>query len=153
MQHIAIMRKSWGLTQKIASGQKTIESRWYMNRSTPWNRINKEDVVYFKDSGAPVTLKATVANVLQFDNLNSTRVYALLRQYGRQDGLTDENIPYYYELFRNKRYCLLIFLKDVRSMAPFHIDKRGYGTMASWITVPSIKELKVHSDYSHKSSE
>lgn len=29
MEHVAIMRKSWGLTDKILSGQKKIESRWY----------------------------------------------------------------------------------------------------------------------------
>jgi len=29
MEHVAIMRKAWGLTDKILSGQKKIESRWY----------------------------------------------------------------------------------------------------------------------------
>lgn len=32
MEHVAIMKKSWGLTRKILSGEKTIESRWYRFR-------------------------------------------------------------------------------------------------------------------------
>ena len=60
MEHLAIMRKSWGLTQKILTGQKKIESRWYKNKYRPWNQIQKGDVIYFKDSGEPVTIKATV---------------------------------------------------------------------------------------------
>lgn len=143
MHHIAIMRKSWGLTQKIATGQKTIESRWYMNRSAPWNNIHIGDTVYFKDSGEPVTLKTTVADVLQFDSLTPAKVRSLLEQYGHQDGLADEDIPHYYELFKHKRYCMLIFLKDVQTITPFHIDKTGYGAMAAWITAPTIESLQV----------
>lgn len=142
MHHIAIMRKSWGLTQKIANGQKTIESRWYLNRSAPWGKINAGDIVYFKDSGEPVTLRATVAKVLQFDNLTPTKVRELLDEYGTQDGLASKDIPHYYELFKNKRYCLLVFLKNVQHIEPFHIDKSGYGAMAAWITVPSVERIK-----------
>lgn len=142
MHHIAIMRKSWGLTQKIADGQKTIESRWYLNRSAPWNKITVGDRVYFKDSGEPVTLQATVAEVLQFDNLTPEKVQRLLDEYGAQDGLAKEDIPRYFELFRNKRYCLLVFLRDVQRIEPFAIDKSGYGAMAAWVTVANVEELK-----------
>jgi len=31
MQHIAIMKKSWRLTEKILAGEKTLETRWYKN--------------------------------------------------------------------------------------------------------------------------
>lgn len=142
MHHLAIMRKSWGLTQKIASGQKTIESRWYLNRSAPWDKIHTGDIVYFKDSGEPVTLQATVSKVLQFEGLTPAKVRQLLHEYGSQDGLTPDNIPHYYELFKKKRYCLLIFLQDVKPVEPFHIDKTGFGAMAAWITVSSVKHLR-----------
>lgn len=66
MDHVAIMRKSWGLTQKILTGEKKIESRWYNVRYAPWDKIEKGDMVYFKDSGTPVTLRTRVQKVLQF---------------------------------------------------------------------------------------
>ena len=142
MHHIAIMQKSWSMTQKIAGGQKTIESRWYLNRSTPWGKVSTGDAIYFKNSGEPVSMKATVAKVLQFDKLTPAKVRSLLDKYGDQIGLDPNDIPLYYYRFKNKRYCLLIFLKAVQKVRPFSIDKTVYGAMAAWITVPSIKTIR-----------
>ena len=63
MEHVAIMRNSWGLLSKIISGNKTIESRWYKTKYRPWGRIKSGDILYFKDSGKPVTVKAKVDEV------------------------------------------------------------------------------------------
>ena len=138
MQHIAIMKKSWGLTQKILSGQKTIESRWYKAKVSPWNRINKSDTIYFKDSGDPVTIKADVKKVLQFSNLTPEKVKGILDEYADPDGITREDIPSYYELFKDKNYCILIFLSNPRKIKPFQIDKTGYGLMSAWICADNI---------------
>lgn len=105
-------------------------------------KIIPGDIVYFKDSGEPVTLRAIAADVLQFDNLTPARVNALLQQYGNQHGLTSADIPHYYELFKNKRYCMLIFLKGVEAVTPFHINKRGYGAMAAWLMTSDINKIK-----------
>ena len=80
------MKKSWRLTQKILSGEKTIESRWYKNKSTPWDRINVGDTIYFKDSGEPVKLKAKVWKVLQYNNLNTAKIYKLSKKYRKEIG-------------------------------------------------------------------
>lgn len=64
MDHVAIMKKSWGLTQKILSGQKKIESRWYKSKHSPWGKIEKGDIVYFKDSGEPISIKTGVEKVM-----------------------------------------------------------------------------------------
>jgi ASC-1-like (ASCH) protein len=143
MHHIAIMRTSWGLTPKIQAGQKTIESRWYKNRAAPWDKIRAGDTVFFKDAGKPVTLQAAVAKVLQLDDLTPMRVQTLLETYGPADGLTPADLPQYYERFKDKRYCLLIFLTEVRAVAPFYITKARFGAMASWITTPSVQRLRI----------
>jgi len=57
MDHIAIMKKSWGLTEKILSRRKIIESRWYSAMRKPWNKIKEGKTVYFKNSGEPVTMR------------------------------------------------------------------------------------------------
>ncbi|HEV2402853.1 MAG TPA: hypothetical protein VGS08_01490 [Candidatus Saccharimonadales bacterium] len=141
MDHIAIMSKDWGLTLKIASGQKTIESRWYKNRSAPWGKISPGDAIYFKDSGEPIVLKATVSKILQFENLTPNIINGLLRQYGERIGLTDSDLPRYYQRFKDKRYCLLMFLEDVQPVRPFYISKAGYGAMAAWLCIPAIERL------------
>jgi len=143
MDHIAIMRKSWGLTKKILTGEKNIESRWYKVKYAPWGRIKRGDAVYFKDSGDPVILRARVQKVLQFQNLTSARVEELLQKYGRDDGIEKKDIPAFFERFKDKKYCILVFLKHAERVRPFHINKSSFGAMASWITVGALAEIEV----------
>jgi ASC-1-like (ASCH) protein len=134
VDHLAIMKPAWKLLPKILSGEKTIESRWYQTKRVPWNKIEAGDTVFFKNSGEPVTVRAKVQRVLQFDNLNPAKIKSLLKEYGQQDGIEPEKIPAFFKLFKNKRYCLLIFLEKPMRVAPFEIDKTGFGAMTAWLT-------------------
>lgn len=143
MEHIAIMKKSWGLVPKILDGRKIIESRWLLNRSSPWDKVKRGDTVFFKNVGEPVTAKALVSDVLQFEDLTPKRVHEILDWYGEDDGLAPEEIAHYEALFRDKNFCVLIFLEDAQEITPFNIDKEGYGAMSAWISVPSVAKLRV----------
>lgn len=143
MEHIAIMRKSWGLTRKILSGQKRIESRWYKVKYRPWGQIKKGEIVYFKDSGEPVKLKAEVERVIQFSGLTPHRVSEILEKYGKDDGFGQEEIPEFFKRFRDKKYCILIFLKNPQEIKPFEIDKTGFGAMSAWITIDSVLKIRL----------
>src|SRR3972149_11947225 len=125
MDHVAIMKKFWGLTPKILSGEKKIETRWYKFKRSPWDEIKSGDTVYFKDSGEPVTLKARVSRVLRFPDLTPKKVNEILKEYGRADGLGAEDLPGSSRLFRDKKYCLLIFLSNPVRVKPFNVDKKG----------------------------
>lgn len=142
MHHIAIMKKSWGLTGKILNGQKKIESRWYSMRCAPWDKIKTGETVYFKDSGEPVFLKVDVEKVIQFSDLTPEKVKEILAEYGDADGIEKEKIPEFFERFKNKKYCLLIFLKNPQKIKPFEINKTGFGAMAAWIAVEDIRKIK-----------
>src|SRR3989344_1569690 len=100
MEHLAIMKKSWKLTEKILTGQKKIESRWYLSKYPPWNNIKPGETIYFKDSGEPVTIKATVSKVLQFDSLNPNKVREIIKEYGNEDGINISNKDKFYQLFK-----------------------------------------------------
>jgi len=143
MDHVAIMKKSWGLTDKILSGEKIIESRWYQMKCAPWDKIKENDTVYFKNSGEPVKIKAKVGKVMQIDNLTPKKVKEILDEYGKDDGLEEKKIMEFTNLFKNKKYCLLIFLKNVIAVKPFEINKKGYGAMAAWITLDNISKIKI----------
>lgn len=142
MHHIAIMRKSWKLTHKILNGEKRIESRWYVNKSAPWDRIKAGETVYFKDSGEPVAIKAEVGRVLQFSGLTPEKVREILDKYGGADGINVGDINAFYERFKDKRYCMLIFLKNPQKIEPFNISKKGFGLMAAWLCVDNIDSIK-----------
>ncbi|MCX6718491.1 MAG: hypothetical protein NTY81_02720 [Candidatus Staskawiczbacteria bacterium] len=143
MEHLAIMRKSWGLLPKILSGEKVIESRWYKNKYSPWDKIQKGDIVYFKNSGEPVSVKAEVFDILQFSGLTSNRVLEILNKYGAKDGISKDEIGKYHEMFKDKNYCLLVFLKNPEKIDCFNISKKGFGAMSAWISVKSINILKI----------
>lgn len=143
MQHIAIMKKSWKLLPKILTGQKTIESRWYMSKAAPWDKIKAGETVYFKDSGEPVTVKAVVEKVLQFENLTPVKVKAILDQYAGPDGICIADVDMFYQRFRHKNYCMLIFLKNPEKLTPFNITKQGFGLMSAWLCVDNIDSIKI----------
>lgn len=142
MEHIAIMRKSWGLTKKILQGKKRIESRWYMNIYAPWDRIKKGETIYFKDSGDPVTIKTEVERVIQFSDLNPDKVKEILNKYGQADGLGIKDIPNFFKRFKDKKYCILVFLKNPLKIKPFDIDKTGFGMMSAWISIADVNKIK-----------
>lgn len=143
MDHIAIMKKSWGLTQKILSGAKKIESRWYKSKYSPWDRIKQGETVYFKDSGMPVTIKAEVDKVMQFSSLTPDKVKELLEVYSAEDGICIEDIPKFIELFKDKKYCILVFLKNPQKIEPFNISKKGFGLMSAWISVEDVSKIRL----------
>jgi len=143
MDHVAIMKKAWKLTEKILSGEKTIESRWYMSKIAPWNRIKKGETVYFKNAGEPITLKAEVEKVTQYPTLTPQVIKELLSRYGGKGDICITDLEKTYRLCQSKRYCMLIFLKKPEKVKPFKIDKKGYGNMSAWLCVENIDQIKV----------
>ena len=139
MHHIAILDKKRKLLQKIISKEKTIESRWYQTKRTPWNNIKSGDIIYFKDCGESITVKAQVSNVLFFDDLNKEKVLSITKKYGKAICLeTLEYIDYYIK----KKYGILMFLENVKTIKPFNINKSGFGNACAWITIKDIKKIK-----------
>ncbi len=79
---------------------------------------------------------------MQFTDLTPNRVKEILNEYGNEDGLEKEKIPEFFERFKDKKYCMLIFLKNPQKVEPFEIDKTGFGAMSAWITVDDISKIK-----------
>ncbi|MFH1211829.1 MAG: hypothetical protein V1659_02760 [Candidatus Woesearchaeota archaeon] len=142
MEHVAIMKKSWKLIDKILSGEKRIESRWYAAKFPPWNRIGPGDVVYFKDSAEPVTARAVVEKVLQFEDYSEKQLWEIIREYGGTGGIcfvknSEEN----FEELKKKKHCILIFLKNPEKIIPFRINKKGFGNACAWLCTEDIEKI------------
>ncbi len=143
--HVAIMRSDWGLTQKIITGEKTIETRWYKTKAIPWDRVYSDELVYFKDSGQPITIVATVAKVEQYSDLSETDVINLLTKFAKPDGLGIDSgsIKKFFHLFKDKKYCIAVYLRDCKVIEPFEINKAGFGMQSAWLIVDSIEKIKI----------
>lgn len=143
MDHLAIMKKSRWLVPKILTGKKTVETRRYMNKSAPRDKIKKGDTVYFKDSGCPVTVKATVSNVEQFADVNDNNRQRILERCKYAD-VGSSKIPSGILAYtKGKKYCIIVHLAYPCAVKPFNVDKSGYGIMAAWICVNDIKKIKI----------
>jgi len=136
------MKKSWGLTAKILSGEKTLEERWYKTKRPPFDVAKPGDSIYFKDSGEPVGLRARITKVLQFENLTLEKSEEIAEKYAKAD-LGDGEIPSAIrEYVTGKNYCIIVFFDNVEKITPFDIDKIGFGTMSAWICVDDINKIK-----------
>lgn len=144
--HIAIMRKSWGFTEKILAGKKTVESRWYEHKHDPWDKINEDDIIYFKNAGEPIVAQAKVSKVAQYDNLTPKQVYGILKKYSEAAGIEESELDTFYQFIKDKKYCILIFMKEIQAVDPFKINKSGFGTMSAWLIVDNIEKIKTSID-------
>ncbi|MBW2967070.1 ASCH domain-containing protein [Candidatus Woesearchaeota archaeon] len=140
MEHVAIMKRSWKLIDKIVSGEKTIESRWYKQRRAPWGVVSVGDVVYFKESGGAVRARAVVSEVMQIPGLTPALVREVLDEYGKELGVAD--LDSFYNEVSDKKYCVLLRLRDAHPTYPFDIDKKGHGVMSAWISVQDVTGLR-----------
>lgn len=124
MQHIAILKQPF--FDMVLSGEKTIESRWSMVKVAPYKKVSVGDKILLKETGKDVTATANVKKV-QFYELTPKIVEEIRIKYGKQIG-TDKFEDWKSTL--QKRYCTLIWLGEVTSVAPIKV-KRSNG--AGWI--------------------
>lgn len=139
MHHVAIMNKQWRLIPKILRGEKTIESRWYRTKRSPWNRIKNGDVIFFKNSGEPVIARAVAKDVTQLEIKGLSDARDIVRRYGKEICLVNDDPATWGSL---PRYCILITLQSPQKIdQPFHIDKTGFGSGVAWINVQDIETI------------
>ena len=138
MEHLAILSKKLKLLDKIISGEKKIESRWYKFKKTPYQNISIEEFIYFKEAGDPVRFRARVDKVLFFENLNEDKIKEILSKYNHEICAPLS----YAEEIKDKKFCTLIFIKEIEKIEPFNIDKKGFGLMSAWISLENIKQIK-----------
>ncbi len=91
----------------MLEGKKTIESRFTKNKIIPYNKIEKEDIVFVKKSSGPILAYFKVKEVLFF-NLKETPI----------------------EKIKESRYATLIFIDKLVKLKPFSIHKKG---MQTWL--------------------
>lgn len=141
MDHIAIMKKEWGLLPKILSGVKTVEARWYKSKIAPWDKVKAGDTIYFKNSGGPVSVKASVTSVNQYEINNNQEALKIMRQYALDDLGTSEIPKSVINYITNKKYAIFVRFDRVENITPFEVDKTGFGLQCAWMCVENYADL------------
>lgn len=143
MDHVVIMKKEWKLLIKIIDGTKTVESRWYKSKISPWNKVNAGDNLYFKNSGEQVSVKARVKTVEQFEITNNLEAIKIMNRFALEDLGTKVLSDQIKNYILNKKYAVFVWFDHIKKIKSFEIDKKGFGMQCAWITVPSIKKIKM----------
>lgn len=115
MQHIAIM--NWNYLNLIESWKTNIETREYKTKKSPWEKISKWDIIFFKQTWKKVSSKAQVKNVEQSQTNNNW----------------------------NKNYFIKIILENIQILEKsqqFDIDKSWFWKMAAWIVIDNVDKIK-----------
>lgn len=159
MDHVAIMTAKSSLIEKIVEGRKKIETRWYLSKRAPWDKIKQGENIYFKYAGGEIIATAEVESVLQFrQNTDHNGLFTfteqnfidILKKY--QQNIYVENFSLFADWIKNKKYAVLIFLKNPCYLEqPFQINKQGFGCSNAWLTMDNIERIKLPSDFAAQS--
>ncbi len=134
MKHIAILRQPF--FDMVLNGEKTIESRWSMNKIAPYKKVNIGDEILLKLTGQPVTATAKVQDV-KYYQLTPDIVEDIRIKYGKQIG-TDKFEDW--QDTKQKKFCTLIWLKDVKKITPLVVP-RSNG--AGWIVLKDFEQTQM----------
>ncbi len=124
--HLVILKKPY--VDAILQGRKTVESRFYQSRQFWLSRVSTGDKLFLKASSGPVMTTAIVASVRQFDNLTASQLTELKKQHN-QHILGDEQ---YWRDKMNSRFGILLWLKDIKPVAPRFIKKADW---RAWVVL------------------
>jgi hypothetical protein len=104
---------------KIIAKDKTIESRFSKPRIAPFQRVQKGDVLFLKQSAGPLLAITFVSAVRFFGPLEDGEIENIFEEY--RDGLALEQA--FKESKRDSKYGTLIFLSSVTSIQPIAVAK------------------------------
>ena len=85
-----------------------------------------------------VRASACVSEVFNSEKLTEEQSSALLKSNQPTLDLTPDQI----KRWSGKRYLVLIEIKDVQLLEPFHIDRSQYRNMDDWLPVEKIENVK-----------
>jgi len=133
MQSILILsnKKSNPFLDKILSGEKPIESRWYLKVADVITRdennkivckLKPEQVIKLKQSGGAVLGEATIDKIQLLDKTKGDDLVDAMRKHKDEICITDDDIDYN----SDAKYGVLFWLKNPKRYdVPEKVDHKG----------------------------
>ncbi|MBL1214676.1 MAG: hypothetical protein HND52_15075 [Ignavibacteriae bacterium] len=126
--HLAIFNEPF-LTL-ILEGVKKIETRFSINKISPYLKVKKGDIVILKKSGGMVTGFFIAGSVKYVENLTTDVLEEIENEYGNL--ICSGYDKYFWEYRKNANYATLIEIKKVRRIEPITSEKRD---RTSWVVL------------------
>jgi len=126
--HLAIFNEPF-LTL-ILKGEKTIETRFSVNKISPFKRVVEGDVIILKESGGFVRGAFIAGKVMYYENTNESIINEIKNKYGNLICSSyDKN---FWEHRKKANYISLIEVKKVKEIKPFKSEKKN---RMAWATL------------------
>jgi hypothetical protein len=117
--HVAIFSEPY-LTL-LLNGSKKIESRFSINKISPYGKIFTDDLVLVKKGGGPVVALFTAGTIKFFSGLNINKLKTIENQYS--DKICSDADPLFWKNRENSKFATLIEVNMVKEVNPFIINK------------------------------
>jgi len=117
--HVAIFSEPY-LTLLI-TGAKKVESRFSINRISPYGKIFAGDIVLVKKGGGPVVAIFVAGKVKFFSGLNVPKLKVVEEQYA--DLICSKVDPEFWHIRENSKFGTLIEVGLVKEIGPVTINK------------------------------
>lgn len=117
--HLAIFNEPF--LSLVYSKEKKIESRFSMNKISPFDKVRKGDVIILKESGGLVTGVFVAGEVKFYHGLNKEILEQIELTYGKE--ICSEYDKNFWKNRTKAKYATLIEVKKVKKIPPFKSEK------------------------------
>ncbi len=118
--HPVILKKPY--LEAILVGRKTIESRLFKTKHSPFGRVRAGDTLFLKQSSGPVCAIARASAVKNFENLTPEQIIRLKERYNGQIKGSDE----YWQSKLESKFAFLVWLVKVENIEPVRVNKKDW---------------------------
>lgn len=118
--HLAVFNEPY--LSLIFNGKKKIESRFSINKISPYQKLKKGDIVILKESGGMVTGVFVAGKVIFYDGLDKELLNEIELNYGK-DICADYDKDFW-EKRTKAKYASLIEVNKIKKITPFKSEKK-----------------------------
>jgi hypothetical protein len=118
--HLAVFTEP--VLSKLLNGEKTIESRFSINKVTPFGKVHKGDIIIVKKSGGPVVAVFIAGSVRKYQNLTVDQIFKFREQFSESLGMDSDDT--FWSDKANAKYATFINVTRLKKVIPFSIEKK-----------------------------
>ena len=132
--HLAIFSEPFATL--VLEGEKIVESRFSINKVSPYGKVTKGDLIVIKKSGGPVVGFFTVDDVKYFSNVTAKTKKSIESNYGYRIGTHHD--PEFWKSRQKANYITLLHVERLKKITPFFIEKKD---RMAWVVIKENSSL------------
>jgi hypothetical protein len=138
MDHLVCIDEKVKELQALLGGRTPMIVRGAARPIVPYDHVQPQDRLFFVRGDGLVAACSVVKDVQQSARLTEGQSRKFLQTNQPKLNLPPEQILYW----AGKQYLVLIEVKDVRLIEPFHLHGTAYGNMDEWLPVGKIESVR-----------